>query len=244
MLAPANSTSVRNNPFGPVTYGAPRPVGVGGLGAVVYNAGKPVMSYSIADQPGENSGGIHGLRRGLGNPALLLAATNPYLGAVAAGLSIAQLISSFTQPSQTGIFKQDATTVVNGLEVELKAVDQALRSNPTCENKAAAINFFWTVWGQVVNACSQFGGPGTACVNDRAPGGKVSWFNYYLNPWTDLQCTEPTSASSNATAPATAAGTPTNQPATPVSQMFSGNSLLVLGALALGLFAMHSMSES
>jgi hypothetical protein len=207
--APANSTSVRSNPFGPIEYGAPIPVGFGGLGAIVYNAGRAVTRYSQADFPGENSKGISGL--GI--------VVDPITGGVVAGLQIAQLIGSFLVPSQTGIFKQDATTVVNGLEAELKAVDSALRSNPTCQNKSDAINFFWTIWGKLVSACSQFGGPGTQCVNDRAQGGKVSWFGYYLNPWTVLQCSD-------------AGGTgaaPTNS-SPQVTSLFSSPLVLAIGA--------------
>ena len=176
--APANPTSAWNNPYGPIQYGAAIPVG---FGDVVSVGGKAL-----------------GGTRGLGQVAAL-ATANPVLGAVGAGLSIAQLIGNFLQPSQTGIFKQDATTLVNGLEAELKAVDAALRNNPTCTNQQQAIAFFWQVWAQLVSGCAQFGGPGTACVNDRAQGGKVSWFTYYLNPWTQMACTTPTSSSSDAT---------------------------------------------
>jgi hypothetical protein len=188
MLAPANPTSAFNNPFGPISYGASIPVGFGGLGDVIRRKGNT----------------------GLGQGVLAaLSATNPVLAATSAGLSIASLIASFTQPSQTGIFKQDATTLVNGLVAELNSVAAALKANPTCANQQAAINYFWTAWNELVQGCAQFGGPGTACVNDRAQGGKYSWWTLYLNPWTNMACTStPASSSTAASGTATSSISP------------------------------------
>ena len=114
---------------------------------------------------------------------------------VTAGINVAEMAMQFLQPSRTGVFKQDATTLVNGLVAELNSVDSALKQNPTCANKEAAISFFWNAWSQLVNGCMNFGGPGTNCVNDRAQGGKYSWWTYYLNPWTNLKCVADSSAS-------------------------------------------------
>lgn len=217
--APANPTSAWNNPFGAVQYGASIPVGFGGLGAIVFNKGRAVRSFVLAERPGQESGGISGLGQ-----------VNLVTGAVGAGLSIAQMIGSFLQPNQTGIFAQDATTLVNGLVAELQEVDSALRSNPTCANQAAAIQFFWTAWNQLVTGCAQLGGPGTKCVNERAQGGKYSWWTYFLQPWQALRCTNPTVNSSDVTG--------TTNVTTGGSSFLSDP--LVLGLLAIGAYAIFA----
>lgn len=237
-FAPANSSSIRTNPFGPISYGWPIPANFGGFGAIVENKGRAGYQYTMDDPPGVASGGVSGL----GDVASsILGTVNPAgaaLSIVGAGLSIAQMIGQFLIPSVTGMQKQDATTIVNGKEVELKQVLAALQANPTCDNKTAAVGYFYTVWDQIISACSQLAGPGTACVNDRAPGGKFDWWKAYLAPMQAIQCSTPAVATN--TGIMASSGTQANTLPSILSSMFSGlNSTTVLiGAAVLLLLMM------
>lgn len=143
LTSPANSTSVRTNPFGPVTYGFPRPIGAGGIGQI-----------------------------------------DPISAGIMAGVGVgSQIIQTLTHPSVTGIQAQDATTLVNSAEIYLKMnLNNFMGSAKTAQDQANALYIFDNYWAQVASGCANLAGPGTKCVNDRAPGGKFDWFKAYRDP--------------------------------------------------------------
>lgn len=107
----------------------------------------------------------------------------PFLAAAGA---LTKLIGGLFHPDMT---KVEATNIVNRIEAEYMkpnlAAWQALPANQKTQSaQAAAENVFNQAWNMVVQACSQasLGQAGVNCIGDRARGGKVSWFSYYLDP--------------------------------------------------------------
>jgi hypothetical protein len=120
---------------------------------------------------------------GLGQAGLVAMAGGPIGLALTGGQMAAGLIINFLHPSVTGMQAQDATTLVNGIEVMLQQnLNNWNNSDKSSQSKAAALYTFDQYWGQIVSGCSQFAGPGTKCVNDRMPGGKFDWFKRYRDP--------------------------------------------------------------
>ena len=104
----------------------------------------------------------------------------------ALGLAIGQDvftdIRSLFQTSINGYYKEDATTVVNGLEPLFRENLQQFLKTPTPATQQEAITNFNYMWLTMVQKLESFGAGGTAGVNDRAPGGKVDWWKLYYNP--------------------------------------------------------------
>ena len=112
---------------------------------------------------------------------------DPITGGIAAGLQIAQMIGNFLVPSITGMQAQDATTIVNGLEVFAKKNLATFMAHPSPEAQGQAMSAFEQIWNMLIQGCSQLAGPGTKCVNDRSPGGKWDWWAYYYDPIANYQ---------------------------------------------------------
>jgi hypothetical protein len=173
LTAPPNLTTMFNPGLfwhEPTFYMGPHPIE--GLGTIV-----PFTPYALGSY-------THpwGLRAGAVSKGMGQVDPTGITSVVSGGLSIAQQIGNFLVPSVTGMQAQDATTLVNGLEPYLKMNLATFMRNPTPANQQGAINAFNQIWEQIVQGCSQLAGPGTKCVNDRAPGGKVDWWKLYYDP--------------------------------------------------------------
>ena len=91
-------------------------------------------------------------------------------------------IRSLFQTSLNGYYKEDATTVVNGLEPLFNENLQQFLKHPTPTTQTEAVTNFNYMWLTMVQKLESFGSGGTNGVNDRAPGGKVDWWKLYYNP--------------------------------------------------------------
>jgi len=104
----------------------------------------------------------------------------------ALGVSIGQDaftdIRSLFQTSLNGMQKEDATTVVNGLEPLFNENLQNFLKNPTPATQQEAISNFNYMWLTMVQNLENYAKGGTAGVNDRAPGGKFDWWKLFYNP--------------------------------------------------------------
>lgn len=210
LTSPANLTSLWGDPWGPVSYGTPRPIG--GIGAE-FNAGQ------IAG--GAASFGTQGFMMG-----------GPIGGAIGAAVGTAVgVISGIFTPN---IPAQDTTTLVNGIEPVLKANLAAFMANPSPASQQQAEAVFMSYWNALTNGCAQFGGAGTACVNDRSPGGKWDWWAYYYYPIANYKGTVSTSPGAQTVANASGQQGQTVPTSIPVAASgIDMNSILILGALAI-----------
>src|SRR5260221_256054 len=125
LTSPANLTSLWDDPFGPVRYGTPRPVGANGLGAINTNPGGILGGATQGAASGFMFGGPIG------------AAIGGAAGAVTG------VITGLFTPN---IAAQDATTLVNGIEPILKANVGAFLANPSLDAQAHAANVFLSYW--------------------------------------------------------------------------------------------------
>lgn len=115
-----------------------------------------------------------------------IAAAEPISAGIAIAADAAKLWMSSIQTSHNAMTA--TTLIVNGLEQQLKNLDQAYFSNParTCADQRAALNAYdesW-LWLQSPAACGNpnFGAAGNACIGDRAPNGRWPWQQYYRDP--------------------------------------------------------------
>lgn len=77
----------------------------------------------------------------------------------------------------------DATTIANEGARLLEENDRLYWSSPrTPGDKAAALDNFNTVWGQATTAWRRLGNPGKVAEEERAEGGKYSWFKDHYWP--------------------------------------------------------------
>ena len=220
LTAPPNLTTMFNPGLfwhEPTFYMGPHPIE--GMGLIADLQPYAVGSYIHPEGLGLR---LSPLKRGMGqiDPTAI----------VSGGLSIAQQIGNFLVPSVTGMQAQDATTLVNGYEVFLKQNLATFQRNPTLANQQGAISAFDQIWGQLISQCSQLAGPGTKCINDRAPGGKFDWWRLYYDPIANYTFPSGSAVSSG--------GTSTSNTASVDSSSNMGNPLLLLGLALLVGFAM------
>lgn len=118
----------------------------------------------------------------------ITAAMVPFIGPIVGGvvLAIAALgIGNGCGPTCTA-----STNVVNTIEPYMKqnlaAAQSQATANGGCLTSAevtALTGTFNSLWNYVTQNCGQVGGVGgKQCIADRQRGGKLDWFNWYLDP--------------------------------------------------------------